>query len=71
MPRDHLTGSTRSDSLVTDLSYTAEGGRGEATRAPQAPSATLVPMWPCVAPGPDPAPNAPFWWSEWPVGVCL
>lgn len=28
-------------------------------------------MWSCVAPGPKPAPNAPLWWSEWLVGVCL
>lgn len=28
-------------------------------------------MWPCAAPGPPPAPNAPLWWPEWPVGVCL
>lgn len=28
-------------------------------------------MWPCAATGPTPAPNAPLWWPEWPVGVCL
>lgn len=38
---DHLTGSTRSDTLATDLSYTGVGV--EARGALQAPSARLVP----------------------------
>lgn len=72
--RDHFTGSAHSDTLATDLSRTVVvvGGVEGARALLQAPSAWLVlAMWPCAAPGPTPGPNAPLWWPEWPVGVCL